>query len=88
MIFLGGIIKIKLSRSQWELIGKKTGWMKSAGVFWGPGQGPQDTEYIFETDKQRALELLKFNGKRAWLQISDELKKDPDIVAAYQTAKN
>jgi len=76
---------IKLSRSQWESIGKKAGWTKSAGVFWGSGQGPQDNQESFETDKQMAIDLLKFNGKNAWNQISEELKKDPDIIALYQS---
>lgn len=77
-------MKIKLSKSQWDAIGKKAGWIKSAGVFFGGSSGPQDSQDNFVTDKKMAIDMLKFNGKSAWFQISEELKNDPEIIKIYQ----
>lgn len=51
-------MKIKLSKSQWELVGKKAGWMKTAQQ---PQQQPQQP--LFNQQERQQLNQLKSQYK-------------------------
>lgn len=71
-------MKIKLSRSQWETVGKKAGWIKEAKIFWNKAneldlykqkgeakltESKQDSDVYMTTDKStKYIDYRKSGG--------------------------
>ena len=66
-------MKIKLSKSQWELVGKKTGWMKKAQESYSYGTTPD------EVIKTKALEQTP-SGYNMHIKNAEEWKMIAEAV--------
>jgi hypothetical protein len=63
----GNITKIKLSKSQWEQIGKTAGWMKSS----------QDATNL-ESAYFKGWDAKQEHKKGEWMMINPELRNSPN----------
>jgi len=72
-------MKIKLSKSQWEMMGKKSGWMKQAQYEWEAENYlisiSRMVENIRGMDKEKVRELELKNGS---------LKNAFNLIANFQ----
>lgn len=68
----GNKMKIKLSKSQWEMVGKKAGWMKKANT---------DTSW-------ESMGLNQYGDESAYSFFVSEIKKYPNIVELLKTTLN
>jgi len=65
-------MKIKLSRTQWELVGKKAGWMKKAGSDW----------FVNREYTQNIANTLKTKGYKT------EIIEDHIVTTSYPVSEN
>ena len=68
-------MKIKLSKNQWENIGKKAGWMKQSGG-WG--------RYSDDIDGVISAQVIQNKGKKPE-EILAIIKGQPDLVQFLAT---
>ena len=69
-------MKIKLSKSQWQQIGRTAGWMKQAHIQYG---NPLDVDSQLIKDYESIFHALKMSNWNAYTpEIQARIKKLPD----------
>lgn len=77
-------MKIKFSKSQWEFIGKKTGWLKSARFSDNDGDGDGDSDSYAPSKSELMGDDLVDRAKKEFIyEHRDDAKKDINDTISY-----
>jgi hypothetical protein len=63
-------MKIKLSKNQWEEVGRKAGWMKKAEHFddnfgkWNSMEGEEEEDFYRQVQKESVWKICKNCGRK------------------------
>ena len=89
-------MKIKLSKNQWEAMGKKAGWMKSAQIIPDDGIADGGTPYTNEEmdlmqnkeEKKAKIRLLKDEVAKIVNEFNDDLLTKEGFMARLTELAN